>query len=86
MEYVVNKGEVVVLENGNAYKAINFIEKDGVGYICFYKFSDDIEVPLNFDPNNIVFATEVVEGDDYFIDEVVDTKLIDELKKLYINH
>ena len=82
MEYVVNKGEIVVLEKGDAYKVLNFVEKDGVGYVCLYKFEDG-DAPLSFNVKNVVFAREVVEDEDYFLDRVTDENLVKELTKLY---
>ncbi len=84
MEYVVNKGEIVVLENGDTYKVLNFVEKDGVGYVCLYKFENE-ESPLSFNAKNVVFAREVVDGEDYFLDKVTDDGLTNELTSLYNN-
>lgn len=84
MDFVIKKDEIVILESGNAYKALNFIVNDGKGYVVFYKLSDEIDKPLNFDVKNVVFGTEVIDGDDYFVDIVQDDELIKKLKNVYL--
>lgn len=84
MDFVIKKDEIVILESGDAYKALNFIEQDGVGYVVLYKLSDEIDKPLNFDVKNVVFGTEIISGDDYFVDIVQDNELIQKLNNVYV--
>ena len=89
MDFVVKKGEVVVLDNDENYLVMETIVFENDSYLFVMKIEDDIN--LVFDPSlrRVKVVKEIVnENKEYLLETITDSELVkklgEELRKMIV--
>ena len=80
MDFVVKKGEVVVLDNKENYLVMESVVFEDESYLFVMKLEDDIN--LVFDPSlrKVKVVKEIVnENKEYFLETITNSELIKKL-------
>ena len=85
MDFVAQKGEIIVMDDEQNYMVLSTLEYEGVGYLRLIKTGEkvlDFEYEVDF--KNDVYATEIVDDneEDYYLEFVTDEALIEKLREL----
>ena len=87
MDFVVDKGEVVMMSDRSNYLVVSTVEYEGAGYLHLAKvIGHPLDVDTGFDFDNMVYAKEIVQEVDgeekYFLEFVTDEALNSKLGSL----
>lgn len=83
MEFIAQRGEVIIMDDESCYLVLKNIEFNGEAYhrtvkTGDYLFDEDFEI----NKNDEVYLKEIIENDECFYDFVTDEELIKTLKTL----
>lgn len=81
MEFVVQKGETIIMENEETYLVLKNIEYNNEGYLHVVKTGDDL---FDFDGElgDDKYVKELIVDEDYYLEFVTDEALIEKLREL----
>ena len=75
MDFVVKKGEIVLLDNDEAYQIVETLVYEGESYLFALKVAKNLNEVFDVDSKELKVLKEIVtEEKEYFLEEVIDTK------------
>ncbi len=83
MDFVAQKGEIIIMDDESCYLVLKNIEFNNEAYLHViktgdYLFQEDAEISIKDE----AYVKEVVENDECFYDFITDEALIEKLKTL----
>ena len=85
MEFVAQKGELIVMEDTENYMVLATLEYEGVGYLRLIK-TGEVLFDVDYEPDlkKEVYVQEIVDDneEDYYLEFVTDEALIEKLREL----
>ena len=83
MDFVVEKGETVIMEDDETYLILKNIEYNNEGYHHVVKTADHIfDFEYEIEAKDDKYVKELVVGDDFYLEFVTDEALIEKLREL----
>ena len=83
MEFVVQIGETVIMEDDEVYTVVKNVEYNGEAYHHVLKTADHIfDLDYEVDFKDDKYVKELVVGDDLYLEFVTDEALIEKLREL----
>ena len=85
MEFISKVGDIILLEGDINYQVIKLIELQNKGYLVLQKINLEKDSLTLLEPKKII-ATEVVENsEDYYLQIVTDTQILNNIETLLDN-
>lgn len=83
MEFIVQKGETIIMEDDETYLVLKNIEFNNEAYLHVVKTGDDIfDFDVESELGDDKYVKELVVGDDLYLEFVTDEALIEKLREL----
>lgn len=83
MEFIAQRGEIIIMNDESCYLVLKNIEYNNEAYLRVLKTGDYLlEEDYEIDKKNKVYLKELVENDESFYEFIKDEKLIEILKTL----
>ena len=83
MDFVAQKGEIIIMDDESCYLVLKNIEFNNEAYLHVIKTSDYLfDEKAEIDLKNEAYVKEVIENDECFYDFVTDNALIEKLRTL----
>ncbi|MBR3884869.1 MAG: hypothetical protein IKJ33_00175 [Clostridia bacterium] len=83
MEFIAQKGEIIIMEDESCYLVLKNIEHNNEAFLRTVKTGNDIlDEDYEINKNEVIYFREVVENDECFYDFIEDEELIKVLKTL----
>ena len=83
MDFVVQRGETLIMEDDETYLVLKNIEYNNEAYMHVIKSGDHIfDFDLEKEAGPDAYVKQVVVGEDLYLEFVKDESLVDELRKL----
>ncbi len=83
MEFVAQRGEIIIMDDETCYLVLKNIEFNGEAYHRTVKTGDHLfDEDFEINKNDEVYLKEIIENDECFYDFVSDAELIKTLKTL----
>lgn len=79
MSFVAKKGEIVILENNEAYQVVARAMCDENAYLLLLKVQTDVQNILDESKRETQIVQEIVEDGEYFLSTVTDNNLIQKI-------
>lgn len=76
LNFVGQKGDVLLLENEEGYMVSGQIEFEGESYLLIKKIEDTIQENIDPKTADVRFVKEVVNGTKYYLEPVMDSSLL----------
>lgn len=83
MEFVVQKGETIIMEDDETYLVLKNIEFNNEAYLHVVKTGDDFfDFDIEGELGDDKYVKELIVGDDLYLEFVTDEALIEKLREL----
>ena len=82
MEFVTKVGDILHLDNNEAFQVAKQFEYEGEAYLCIISIPEDIDDIFEMSKRYVQIVREVVdENDEFFVEEIEDKELLAKLEK-----
>lgn len=82
MEFVTKVGDILHLDNNEAFQVAKQFEFEGEPYLCIISIPEDIDDAFDMSKRYVQIVREVVdESDEFFVEEIEDKELLAKLEK-----